>query len=236
MKRVLIVQARMTSTRLPGKVLMPVAGRPMLVQQLQRLKRCRFVDEMVVATTRNSADDPVVTVADQEEVRWFRGHEYDVLERYVEAAREARADLIVRITADCPLIDPEIVDRVIQELEQHGKSCDYATNVLPRTFPRGLDTEAFFRDVLERVHRLAQSPEAREHVTTFIRWEHPELFWIRSVTDTEDNSDVSWTVDTANDLLLVRTLYETLHLDQCVRSYREVLQYMRKHPKLGTNS
>jgi spore coat polysaccharide biosynthesis protein SpsF len=229
-KRVIIVQARMTSTRLPGKILLNLAGQPMLAQQLRRLKRCRMADDIVVATTISDTDASVVALADREEVRWFRGSEQDVLTRYIGAARDSRADIVIRITADCPLIDPEIVDRVIQELESHEEDCDYATNVLQRTFPRGLDTEALFRDVLERLDRLAQSRSAREHVTTYIRWEHPELFLIRSITDGEDNSDLHWTVDTREDFALIQSLYQDLQLDRQMLSYRDIVHYVRHHP------
>ncbi|RMF83582.1 MAG: acylneuraminate cytidylyltransferase [Nitrospinota bacterium] len=236
MKRVLIVQARMTSTRLPGKVLLDLCGRPMLAQQLRRLKRCQRADEIVVATTGQVTDDPVVRLAEQEGVRWFRGEEEDVLSRYLGAAREAGADIVVRITADCPLIDPGVVDRVIGELEQQSAGCDYASNVIQRTFPQGLDAEALFRDVLERVGRLARSAAAREHVTTYIRWEHPELFLIRSVTDVVDNSDLRWTVDTPADLVLVRRLYQELNLAHQVLPYQEVIEYVRRHPEQGPNN
>lgn len=230
MKRVIIVQARMTSTRLPGKVLMDLAGQPMLVQQLRRLKRCLLADEIVVATTTNGADDPVVTLADAEGVRWFRGSEHDVLSRYVGAARESNADVIVRITADCPLIDPGVTDRVIQELQSNYTVCDYASNVIRRTFPRGLDTEAFFRDTLERTHRLAQSAAAREHVTYFIYRERPDLFLHRSVIDTEDNSGLHWTVDTSQDMDMVRRMYDTLKLSEVFMSYPDIINYLRVHP------
>lgn len=223
----------MTSTRLPGKVLMDLAGRPMLSQQLRRLKRCRLADEIVVATTTNATDDPVVRVAEEESVRWYRGGEHDVLGRYVEAAREAAADVVVRVTADCPLIDPEVIDRVILDLQGHDTTCDYASNVIRRTFPKGLDTEALWRDVLERVHRLGRSPEAREHVTWFILSERPDLFMLRSVEDLEeDNSDLRWTVDTQQDLAVVRQIYEDLDLSEHLLPYQEVLRHVRAHPKI----
>ena len=232
MRRVIIVQARMTSTRLPGKVLMDVAGRPMLAQQLCRLKRCAAVDELVVATTTNITDDPVVELARQEGVGWFRGSEHDVLSRYLGAARDQRADVVVRVTSDCPLIDPKVTDRIINELTDHGAECDYASNVEERTFPHGLDVEAFFFDTLLRVDRLGRSALAREHVTVAIRAEHPELFVRRSVTDSRNGSDLRWTVDTAADLQLVRTLYATLDLGIHPLGYGEILAYVRSHPEL----
>jgi spore coat polysaccharide biosynthesis protein SpsF len=233
MKRVIIVQARITSTRLPGKVLMDVAGKPMLVQQIGRLKQCVLADEIVIATTTNSADNPLVDLARQEGVGWFRGDEHDVLSRFVGAARQTRADVIVRVTADCPLIDPQVSDQVIGELLTHTSECDYASNVLQRTYPRGLDVEAFFLDTLLRMNRLAQFSQAREHVTVFLRSERPELFLCRSVEDEENNADLRWTVDNAADLDLVRTLYHTLDLAVHPLSYHEVVAHVRNHPELA---
>lgn len=233
MKRVIILQARMTSTRLPGKVLMDLAGHPMLAQQLRRLARCRQADEIVAATTTNTTDDPVVAIAREAGVRWFRGSEADVLSRYVGAAREAKADVVVRVTADCPLIDPEESDRVVAALVAQRERCDYASNVVRRTFPQGLDTEAMYADTLERLDRLAQSSPAREHVTYFILKERPELFAIQSVTDTENNSDLRWTVDVPQDLEMVRRLYEELNLGERVVGYRELLAYVRAHPAVA---
>jgi spore coat polysaccharide biosynthesis protein SpsF len=233
MKRVIVLQTRMTSTRLPGKVLMDVTGRPMLVQQLRRLARCRQADEIVVATTTNATDDPVVAVARTEGVRWFRGSETDVLGRYAGAAREAKAEVVVRVTADCPLIDPDESDRVIEALTAQRHRCDYASNVVQRTFPQGLDTEAMYADTLERLDRLAQSSPAREHVTYFILNEHPELFRIHSVTDTENNADLRWTVDMPQDLEMVRTLYRELNLGERTVGYREILAYVRAHPAVA---
>jgi len=231
-RRVIIVQARMASTRLPGKVLMDIGGKPMLSQQLGRLKRCRRVDDIVVATTTNPEDDPVAALADREGVRLFRGSENDVLSRYAGAAREARAGLVVRITADCPLIDAEQVDRVVQALEDGASEYDYAANTLDRRFPRGLDTETFFIDTLERVDRMATSKEAREHVTYFIHEEHPELFRILSVVDEEDHSDLRWTVDTPEDLLFVRKVYEGLGSAVLNAGYRDILAFVLPRPDL----
>ena len=232
MKVVFIVQARMTSTRLPGKVLRELAGRPMLAQQTRRLRRCRTASEIVIATTTNASDDPVVQLAEREDVRWYRGSEDDVLSRYVGAARETGAEAIVRLTADCPLIDPEITDRVVRELVEHP-DCDYAANIVRRTYPRGLDTEAFWRDTLERIGRMARSRAAREHVTVLARSERPDLFQCRSVEDGEDNSDLRWTVDTSEDFALVRALYEGLGLDRNPAPYTTILAYARAHSRLA---
>ncbi len=164
MRTVVILQARVASTRLPGKVLLDVMGRPMLARQIERLLRSTKADEIVVATTDDEADAPLATLADECGVRWYRGDADDVLRRYVNAAQEAAADVVVRTTGDCPLIDPGVLDHVIEELITHHADCDYASNVICRNYPRGLDTEAMFVDVLERMERLAISKPAREHV------------------------------------------------------------------------
>lgn len=229
MKRVVILQARTTSTRLPGKVLTDLAGKPMIAQQLVRLKRCREVDEIVLATTTNSTDDPLIEIADAAGVRWFRGSESDVLGRYIGAARESDADIVIRSTADCPVIEPGIVDQVVRHLSERPAELDYASNVVRRTYPRGLDVEAMFRDTLERAGRIGHSPAAREHVTYCILQERPELFLIGSVEDKEDNSDLSWTVDTAEDMERVRTLYAALDLGRAEVPYSDTVRFARTH-------
>jgi spore coat polysaccharide biosynthesis protein SpsF len=231
MRTVIIVQARMTSTRLPGKVLADLGGRPMLGQELARLKRCRRAAEIVVATTANAADDAVVALAEKEGVGWFRGDEHDVLSRYLGAARAARAEVVVRVTADCPLIEPALVDEVVRVLTEEGPA-DYASNIQRRTFPRGLDVEALYMDVLERTGRLGRTKEAREHVTFFIHREHPELFILRSVTGGEDHSDLRWTVDEPADLELVRRIYELGGLGEREVGFRELVSLVRAHPEL----
>ncbi|MGQ0612335.1 MAG: cytidylyltransferase domain-containing protein [Planctomycetaceae bacterium] len=239
MRRVLILQARTGSSRLPGKILLDLAGRPMLAQQLRRLRRCRTLDEIVVATSDLKRDDLVVALARAEGVRWYRGDEGDVLGRFLGAAREARADLVVRSTADCPLIDPEVADRVVEALAPGAgagtgaERWDYAANVLRRTYPRGLDTEALFRDVLERLARLARAPGDREHVTLYLRATRPDLFLAHSVEDAEDNSDLRWTVDTEADLAFARAAYESCGLAEEVAPYRRILAWVRSHPSLA---
>lgn len=223
----------MTSNRLPGKVLMEVAGCPMLLQEVHRLERSKRISEIVIATTTNGTDDPIVSLAQQTGVRCFRGSENDVLGRYAGAARAVKADVVVRLTADCPLIDAEVMDDVIFALINRPSKYDYASNVLQRTYPRGLDVEALFCDTLFRIERLADSTQDREHVTTFLRSSHPELFLTCSVEDNQNNADLRWTVDTQKDFELVCRIYEGMHLGDSNALYREVLAFVREHPKIA---
>ena len=207
MKRVATIQARMTSTRLPGKVLLDLGGKPVLAHVVARLARCVNVDAICIATSTNVEDDPIVDFAASVGVGVYRGSEHDVLARFVGAARACAADLVVRITADCPLIAPEIVDRVIQRAFDPDPACDYVSNTQTRRYPRGLDCEAIFTDALARADRFATSPAAREHVTWFVHSERPELFVRREVVAARDDSDLRWTLDTPEDLAMLRALY-----------------------------
>lgn len=232
MKKVIIIQARMTSTRLPGKILKDVGGKPMLSQQLNRLRDCELVDEIIIATTINETDNEVEELAKSENIECFRGDELDVLSRYTGAARKTNADIVIRLTADCPLIDAEIVDEIIKDLIENIDKCDYVSNTEKRTYPRGLDVEAFFADTLFRLDRLGKSQTSREHVTTYLRGENTDLFLIRQVCDEADNSDLRLTVDNAEDLELIRRLYDELNLSEEKLSYREIIKYLRDNPEL----
>jgi spore coat polysaccharide biosynthesis protein SpsF len=233
MKTVAIVQARTTSTRLPGKVLADIEGKSMLARVLERVAAAESIDEVVVATTSNHVDDPIVEIATTAGHRWFRGDEHDVLGRYVGAARESEADAIVRVTSDCPLVDPYVIDLVTNELSRNRGSLDYASNVTTRTYPRGLDVEAFFRDTLERAHRLATTREEREHVTMVIYSSRAALFLRSEVVDAVDNSDLRWTVDHLADLEVVRDAYRALELSQNHRPYQEIVRWFRDNPSIG---
>ncbi len=201
---VAIVQARMGSTRLPGKVLAEIQGHPMLWYVVERTRAAETVNEVVVATTTELADDPIVTFCREHGVACFRGSEQDVLDRYYQAALRYEADAVVRVTADCPLIDPEIIDKTVRAFLREG--ADYASNCVERTFPRGLDTEIFAFQVLDAAWRDACRPYERAHVTPYI-YENPGRFKILSVVGDEDYSAYRWTVDTSEDLVLVRALY-----------------------------
>jgi spore coat polysaccharide biosynthesis protein SpsF len=224
-----IIQARMGSTRLPGKVLLDLAGEPMLARVVNRVRRAQTLDEVVVATTMQPADDAIVRLCAERGWPCFRGSEEDVLDRYYRAAVAHQTDIVVRITSDCPLIEPEIVDRVVREFLDLQPSVDYACNVLPqRTFPRGLDTEAMRFDVLEQVWREDLNPAWREHVTPYIH-RNPDLFRIHGVVNEVDYSDMRWTVDTPEDLAFVRRIYD--HFGHNRFSWREVLAVLAEHPE-----
>jgi spore coat polysaccharide biosynthesis protein SpsF len=231
MRRIAIIQARMGSSRLPGKVLEDIGGEPMIARVIERLRMCPELDDVVVATTTGPEDEPLIEAVRRCGARWHRGSSDDVLGRFEAAARETEADVIVRVTGDCPLIDPAVVTRVIVALGEDALA-DYAANVLERTFPRGLDVEALHADCLRRVDRVARSKAAREHVTWFIYRERPDLFTTRSVVDRSDNSDLRWTVDTPADLDLIRRLYSQLGLASRHRPYAEVVEHVRAHPEL----
>ncbi len=228
MKVVAIVQARMGSSRLPGKVLQDLHGETMLSRVVNRLRDSLALDDVIIATTTAPDDQAIVLAAQRLGVSAVRGSETDVLSRYAQAARFAGADAIVRVTSDCPLIDPGVVDAVINRLDG---SVDYVSNTHLRTYPRGLDVEALHRDTLMRIERMATSPAAREHVTAFVL-EAPTLFRTAQVTAATDDSDLRWTVDTHEDLAFVRAIYAQLDLGERNVPYADVLAAVRAHPDL----
>jgi spore coat polysaccharide biosynthesis protein SpsF len=204
---VAIIQARANSERLPQKVLLDVGGKTLLARVVERVLRAKRVDEVVVATSRNASDDSIAAECDRIACPVYRGSEEDVLRRMIEAAGAHAADAVVRITADCPLIDPEIIDDVVLLFTETRP--DYASNVLigRRRFPRGLDTEVVSMGTLKRVDRLVEDMTCRSHVTLYIR-EHVDAFVTASLEQNEDLSDWRWTVDEHEDLLFVRAIYD----------------------------
>jgi spore coat polysaccharide biosynthesis protein SpsF len=229
MRTVAIIQARMGSTRLPGKVLTELGGTTMLGQVMRRVRNARHITDVVVATSTAADDAAIAREAERLGACVHRGSETDVLARFVGAARSVSADVIVRLTADCPLLDAGVIDQVVGAL---GAAIDYASNTHERTYPRGLDAEALHRDTLERIARLGASPSAREHVTSFVM-EQPALFRIAQVRAERDDSDLRWTVDTPDDLAMVRALYRELDLASAARPYRDVVAAVRARPELA---
>lgn len=229
MRVVAIIQARMGSTRLPGKVLLDLAGEPTLARVVNRTLRAQTLDEVVVATTVQPADDAIARLCAERGWRCFRGSENDVLDRYYHAAIAHQADIVVRITSDCPLIKPEIVDRVVHEFLGSQPEIDYACNTLPhRTFPKGLDTEVMRFDVLEQAWAKDDNPAWREHVTPYMR-RNPHLFRVHGIMNDADFSHMRWTVDTPEDLAFVRRIYGHFRHDRF--SWQEVLAVLEQHPQ-----
>lgn len=223
-----IIQARTGSTRLPRKVLADLAGESMLGRTVQRLRRVRGVDEIVVATTTVPGDDAVAALCAERGWRCYRGSLEDVLDRYYQAAWRHGADIVVRITSDCPLLDPEVTGQVVDAFVERLPAIDYVTNGYPRrTFPRGLDTEVMRFSALTRAWHEADTPACREHVTPYL-YQHPEVFRSYNVVNDADHSGHRWTVDTPEDLALVRRIYE--HFGDAEFGWRDVLALLSQHP------
>lgn len=240
MRVVAIIQARMGSTRLPRKVLAKIAGRSMLWRVCARTRQAARVDQVVVATTLEPDDDATVDECRRLQVACFRGSAEDVLKRYHEAADAYQADAVVRITADCPLIDPQVIDLVVGAFLEHRP--DYASNTLLRTWPRGLDTEVMTAAALARACREATHQYQRTHVTPYI-YRHPDpsvghsdvppngQFRLLPVTGPEDLGHWRWTVDQPEDLDFVRAVYERLGGDG-KSSWQDLKQLLAREPAL----
>jgi spore coat polysaccharide biosynthesis protein SpsF len=227
---VAIVQARMSSTRLPGKVLMDIAGMSMLARSVRRLSRAKSLSEVVVATTIEKSDDPIVEQCEINGWKYFRGSQEDVLDRYHSAATSFRADSVVRITSDCPMIDPGMVDAVLDEYFKWEGDVDYLSNMIPRrTYPRGLDTEVFTFDALDLAWKQDTNPSWKEHVTQYIL-HHPEIFRIRGIMNDIDYSSMRWTVDTPEDLRFARTVLENFQNDQF--TWKEIVEFLQARPEI----
>ena len=225
-----IVQARMGSTRLPGKVMMNLIGKPMLVHELSRIARAKRISSFVVATTTSPSDDCIVNVCKEHDWHYFRGSEPDVLDRYYQCAKQFDADIIIRLTADCPLIEPTIIDKVVREFIHKSPNADYVSNINPqRTFPQGLDTEVMSFSALERSWIEDTNPALREHVTQYIL-RNPDKFKVAGVTNDRDISNLRWTVDTNEDFQLVNEIYSFFGHNRF--SWYDVLGLLEKKPEL----
>ena len=227
MKVVAVVQARMNSTRLPGKVMKLISGYPMINLLLERLSCSKMISEVVVATSFDESNKPLVEHVESLGYKCIQGSEDDVLSRYVQAAEEARAEVIVRITGDCPLVDPNLVDDIINGLFSH--KLDYYTNTMPPSFPDGLDVEVFTYNALKRCESNSISSNDKEHVTPYMR-ESGE-FEIGSLKNPQDFSSLRWTVDELSDLQVVRNIFESfspnIHF-----SWKDVLELQKMQPDI----
>ncbi|MGQ9629936.1 MAG: cytidylyltransferase domain-containing protein [bacterium] len=226
MRVVAIIQARTGSERLPGKVLMDISGKPLLQHIVERLRRSRKIDELVVATSTSEGDKKILDLADRLNVRSFAGSESDVLGRFWEASQVYRGDVIVRALGDNPLVDPESTDRNIEHLIEND--LDY---VISSGLPLGGGTEPMSYKALDRAHREGKAPHHREHVTSFIK-EHPEIFKIAIIPSGLDGERFRLTVDTPEDLELVRAVYRELHKDGKIVEISDAIELLKGRPDL----
>lgn len=243
MRTIAIIQARMNASRLPGKVLLDIAGQPMLVRVVERARRAELVDEVMVATTIDPSDDPVEALCQERGYLCFRGSAQDVLDRYYQAARLGKAEVVVRLTADCPLIDPGVIDTVVDAFFGERNSgtfasedlpWDFAANRLPppwmRTYPIGLDVEVCSFQALERAWQEAKQTHQREHVMPYL-YEQEGRFRVLVVDHDPDFGSLRWTVDTPEDLELVRLVY-THFQGRDDFTWTEVLHLFEQNPDL----
>lgn len=228
MNVVAIIQGRMGSSRLPGKVMGKILGKPMLFHVVTRVSRARRIDLVTVATSARAFDDPVAEYCAGANIPCFRGSEEDVLDRIYQAANHFKADAVVRLTSDCPLHDPDVIDERVRILLEEG--ADFVNGGMETTFPDGLDAAAFWMSVLERTWREATLRSDREHVTPYI-FRNPDLFRLHIVRLPEDLSHLRWTVDEPQDLEFVRAVYA--HLGDTDFRMADILDLLQKHPELN---
>ena len=230
-----VVQARVTSTRLPGKILKELpfgSGISVLEQVVQRLSRTKKLSDIVIATTTETDDDEVVDLAKRIKVKHFRGSQEDVLSRHYFAAKENRLDIVVRITSDCPCIDPEVVDLIVEE--HLAEKADFTSSALQRTFPHGLDTEVLSFDVLEKAHFEATEGFEREHVCPYIYRSNPQAFKICGVQAPQKfyGPDIRVTLDTKEDYALLCAVFDYLYTQNRFFGAEHIISLFRNKPWL----
>ncbi|OUS75128.1 acylneuraminate cytidylyltransferase [Paenibacillus sp. MY03] len=230
MKTVAIVQARMGSTRLPGKVLKQINGLSVLGHVVDRLRRVPSIDELWIATTSKKNDDPIEDEARRLNIQVYRGSEDDVLDRYYRTAKKAGAEAVLRVTSDCPLIEPAVVEDLICLYRESGS--DYASNTLERTYPRGLDAEIFSFSALETAWSQASRPYEREHVTPYL-YQHPDVFRCATQRGSEDYSHYRWTLDTEEDWELIRTIFEKCRYEGPYITFEDAKVLLFHYPELN---
>lgn len=229
MKILAILQARVSSSRLPNKVLLSLNNSPMIIQQIDRVKESKFINNLVVATSDEVSDLQLVKVLKNYNINFYQGSLDNVLDRFYQAALYWKAEHVVRLTGDCPLTDADIIDNVI---EKHIQSnADYTSNVNPPTFPDGLDVEIMSFSALKQAWKSSKKKSEKEHVTPFIR-SNPSIFKIENYTTKEDYSYMRWTVDEPEDFEFVKVIYRELYEENKYFKYADILQLLNKKPNI----
>lgn len=229
MKVLAILQARVSSSRLPGKVLLPILGEPMLFRQIERIHRAKRIEQLVVATSTDASDDVLASECATRGIYCFRGSLDDVLDRYYHAALGFQPANVVRLTGDCPLTDPELIDRVIGFHLQGAY--DFVSNAINPTFPDGLDAVIFRFHILEQAWREARLPSEREHVSLFMK-NRPERYRIANYEGSPDRSDMRWTVDEPSDFEFVQSVYSHLYPDKPDFGSEDIYHLLEQRPEL----
>jgi spore coat polysaccharide biosynthesis protein SpsF len=224
-----IIQARVGSTRLPNKVLKDLCGKPVLWHVVNRLKQSKLISEIVIATTILPEDDAIQQFCEENNIKYYRGSSENVLSRYYEAAKQFNAETVIRITSDCPVIDPALLDEMISDYL--SSKTGYLSNSLLRTYPRGLDAEIFSFNVLEKTYKEAEKNYELEHVTPYI-YKHPELFSLRNFATDVDFSFYRWTLDTEEDYTLIKEIYENLYTEGKIFLWKDILKLFELKPEL----
>lgn len=229
---VAIIQARLSSSRLPGKILLEVCGKPLLEHMITRVKRSKKIDEIVIATSTNKIDDLIEEWCKKNQIKCFRGPEQDVLKRYKLANDFINGDTIVRLCSDCPLIDPKIIDDVLETYESNDY--DFVSNLFPvhgRTFPDGMSVEVFSSKLLVESDRNAKKPSEREHVTFYL-WMQPKRFKIFRCDYPEDLSKFRFNLDYLQDYCLIRSVFESLYPKNNCFTMEDVIKWLKENPEI----
>lgn len=229
-KIVAIIQARMGSSRLPGKTLVDILGKPLLYHIVQRIKASKYIDEIIIATTTESIDQAIVKFAKENDLLFYMGSVNDVLDRFYNASIRVNADIVVRITADDPFKDPVIIDKVITYLITHPE-LDYASNTIKPTYPEGLDVEVLRFNALKNAYENAKLRSEREHVTPYV-WKNPEKFNIANIENDKDLSYYRWTLDYEEDLEFVRKVYSGIYKGE-VFLLDDILFFLKENPHIS---
>ncbi len=229
MRKVIISQAHVSSERLPGKILKEIREKSIIGYHIEQLKRVKHADCIVIATSTKTIDDIIIDICNDYGVECFRGSDSNVLSRYYHAAKAFSAEAIIRVTSDCPLIDPNIIDKVIDLFANNEATLDYASNLLARSYPRGMDVEIFSLTCLAKLYHRAQSAEEREHVTFYLR-QNPHLFKIANLMNKDDTSYIRVTLDYPDDLELIKLIIESLYPSKPDYTLEDITNLLSQHP------
>ena len=226
-----IFQARLSSTRLPRKLLLKLVDRPLLSHVIERIKCAKQVSRIIVATTAKDIDDPICELLDNLSIPYYRGNEDDVLDRFYQASRIYGVNHILRVTPDDPFKDPDIIDRVAQVYINSDGAYDYISNILTPSFPDGLDVEIFSFKALEKAWKEANLPSEREHVTPYL-WKNPEIFKVCNIENSQDQSSHRWTIDRKKDFEFAEAVYKRLYKPGKIFLMQDILDLLGNEPEL----